>query len=110
LVKTKNQDYIDTLYKRGRKIGASCIYISQSFFDTPLFLRKQLHYLILLKISGDRELKTILSNYQLGVSQDKLLQIYKNATSTPLSFLKIDLKTSDQDKKFSKNFTEFYDV
>jgi hypothetical protein len=110
LVKTKNQDYIDTLYKRGRKIGCSCIYISQSFFDTPLFLRKQLHYLILLKISGDRELKTILSNYQLGVSQDKLLQIYKNATSTPLSFLKIDLKTSDQDKKFSKNFTEFYDV
>jgi hypothetical protein len=46
----------------------------------------------------------------LGVSQDKLLEIYKNATSTPLSFLKIDLKTSDQDKKFSKNFTEFYDL
>jgi threonine dehydratase len=27
LVKTKNQDYIETLYKRGRKCGCSCIYI-----------------------------------------------------------------------------------
>jgi hypothetical protein len=110
MVKVKDQTYIDTLFLRGRKMSCNCIYISQSFFDTPLFLRKQLHYLILLKISGDRDLKLILSNYQLGVTQDKLLELYKNATSTPMSFLKIDIRTGDENKKFSKNFTEFYDL
>jgi len=110
LVKTKNQDYIDTLYKRGRKIGCSCIYISQSFYDTPIFLRKQLHLLILLKISGDRDLKLILSNYALGITQEKLLEIYKEATKEQLNFLKIDLRTGDENKKFSKNFTDFFTI
>ena len=110
LVKVKDQTYIDTLYLRGRKLGCSCIYITQSYFDTPLFLRKQLHYLFVLKISGIKELRLILSNYRLGVDIDKLEQIYKNAVSKPMNFLKIDVRTSDANKKFSNNFNDLINI
>jgi hypothetical protein len=63
-----------------------------------------------LKISGDRDLKLILSNYALGITQEKLLEIYKEATKEQLNFLKIDMRTGDENKKFSKNFTDFFTI
>ena len=110
LVKTKDQSYIETLYKRGRKCGCSCIYITQSFFDTPIFLRKQLHYLLLLSISGKKDLQMILKNYTLGIDDEQLLEIFRDATQQRMNFLKIDVRNPYINKKFSKNFTEFYEI
>jgi hypothetical protein len=110
LVKVKDQSYIDTLYLRGRKIGCSCIYITQSYFDTPGFLRKQLHYLFLLKVGGIKDLRLIMSNYRLGVTLDELEKIFKDAVNEPMNFLKIDVRTSENNKKFSKNFLGFYKI
>lgn len=110
LVKTKNQGYVEQLYLRGRKLSCSCIYISQSFFDIDPFLRKQLHYLFILKLGGDKDARTILRNYALGVDKEQLLSIYKDATRQHLDVLKIDLRTADDNKKFSRNFTDFYQI
>ena len=97
---------------RGRKVGAgvSTIYLSQSYFKVPKFCRLQATHLILFKLSSSRDMQMVMKESSLGVDKQELETIYKDATKQKFSFLKIDLQTPDENKKFSKNFTQFYQI
>ncbi len=109
VVADKKQEVLENYFIRGRKIGLgiTCVYLSQSYYDIPKLIRKNMTYLIILKLSGERELSTILRNYSLGIEPKQLLAIYKDATNRKFGFLKVDIAGTDN-KKFSKNWTEFY--
>lgn len=85
-------------YIRCRKLGVSIVFLSQSFFATPKMIRSNCNYVVLLKLSGDREVKMILSEYGLGVSKDELLEIYNTATEEKFSPLVIDIDASPENK------------
>ena len=108
----REQGIIKEYYIRGRKIGKgiSMCYLSQSFFRIPKIIRLQCNYLILLKLGSKRDLNLILSDYGLGVDKDDLMAIYKNATQIPFDFLKISTDERDDSKRFSHNWTGFYDI
>ena len=108
----KEQGIIKEYYIRGRKWGKgiSMCYLSQSFFRIPKIIRLQCNYLILLKLGSKRDLNLILSDYGLGVDKDELMSIYKNATQIPFDFLKISTDERDDSKRFSHNWTGFYDI
>ena len=97
---------------RGRKIGkgVSVCYLSQSFFKIPKIVRLQFSHLILLKLSSNRDLNLILSDYSLGVNRQELAMIYKDATKRKFDFLKIAVDEPDDNKKFSHNWTDFYKI
>ena len=97
---------------RGRKVGAgvSTIYLSQSYFKIPKFCRLQATHLILFKLSSTRDMQMIMKESSLGVDKDDLERIYKDATKHKFNFLKVDLQTADENKKFSHNFTDFYRI
>ena len=111
-VTEKNQSKIEEYYIRGRKLygGITSIYLSQSFFAIPTIIRRQCNYIIILKLSGKRDLNLILSNYSLGVEMDQITKMYKDATKEKFNFLKIDVENRDDNKKFSHNFTGFYKI
>ena len=106
------QGVIKELAVRGRKIGRgiSMCYLSQSFYKIPRLVRLQFNYLILLKLGSKRDLNMILADCSLGIEKDELVTLYKDAVKQPFHFLKIDLETGDENKKFSKNFTDFYHI
>ena len=110
MVKTKNQDYIESQYKRARKCGCSVIYISQTYFDIPIFIRKNLHFLFLLSIAGKKDLNLILRTYAIGIEPEELLAIYKDAVSEPMNCFKIDVACQNPNKRFAKNFTQYYHI
>ena len=106
----KLQQIIKEFYIRGRKVGQglSLCYLSQSFFKIPKIVRQQFGYLILLKLSSIRDLNLILSDFSLGVDRKQLAAVYRDATSEQFQFLKVDIDNPDNNKKFSRNFTDFY--
>jgi hypothetical protein len=65
IVVDKKQEVLENYFIRGRKIGLgiTIAYLSQSYYDIPKIIRKNLNYLIILKLSGERELTMILRNY-----------------------------------------------
>ena len=73
-------------------------------------MRLQFSHLILLKLSSNRDLNLILSDYSLGVNREELADIYKDATRDKFHFLKISIDEPDNNKKFSHNWTDFYSV
>ena len=102
------ENYIMNMYKYGRKTNTSAIYLSQSFYSSPTFIRKNLMYLFLLKINGMNDLRLILKCYSMGIDFDKMIECYKDSIKQPFDVFKIDLFTRDDNKKLCKNFTGFY--
>jgi len=109
LVLSKDLSMVEQYYIRGRKLGVSVIFISQSFFKIPKMIRNNCSYMVLLKLSGNREVNLIMSEFGLGVTKDELLKIYDYATKEKFSPLIIDME-ADKEHRFRKDFLEIIDV
>ena len=105
IVLQKDQSIIENYYIRARKLNCSVIYLSQSFFRIPKIIRNNCSYMVILKLSGNREVNMILSEFGLGVSKEELLEIYDYATNEKFSPLVIDMEESP-DKRFRKGLLE----
>lgn len=96
---------------RCRKCNITFIFIAQSYFKIPKPIRSQMTYLILLKVSSGKDLRLIMGDFALGLELDELQDIYKDATKIKMKdFMKIDVNSGEANKKFSKNWKDFYEV
>jgi len=109
LVLSKDLSMVENYYIRARKLNCSVIFLSQSYFRIPKIIRNNCSYMILLKLSGNREMNIIMSEFGLGVSKEQLLKIYEYATAEKFSPLVIDME-SDKDNRFRKGLTEIIDI
>jgi len=104
-VKVKN------FFTYGRKKGITLAYLTQSFFSSDGFIRKQMSYLLLLSIKGRTDLNNILREYgSLQCEPKELYRIFKTATEKhgdELPFLKIDCNHVSNDVKFSRDWLGF---
>lgn len=108
LVLAKDQSAIENYYIRARKLNCSVIYLSQSYFRIPKIIRNNCSYMVILKLSGNREVNLILSEFGLGVSREQLLGMYEFATREKFSPLLIDLE-EEPARRFRKGFDEILD-
>tara|TARA_R110002167_G_scaffold356291_2_gene571000 strand:+ start:1597 stop:2328 length:732 start_codon:yes stop_codon:yes gene_type:complete len=109
LVLAKDLSMVENYYIRARKMNCSVIFISQSFFKIPKIIRNNCSYMVLLKLSGNREVNMILSEFGLGITKDELLALYKYATAEKFSPLVIDME-EDASKRFRKGLLEILDI
>jgi hypothetical protein len=111
-VAIKDQSKIEEYFLRGRKVGGgiTMCYLSQNFFGIPTLIRRQFNYVIILKLSGAKDMKAIIQNYSLGLDADDIVKLYKDATHEKFNFLKISVDERDDNKMYSHNFTNFYTV
>jgi hypothetical protein len=65
--------------------------------------------MVLLKLSGEREVNMILKEFGLGVKKEELIEVYEFATKEKFSPLLIDMEESP-DKRFRKGFLDILDV
>ena len=109
LVLSKDLSMVENYYIRARKFNVSCIFISQSYFKIPKIIRNNCSYMVLLKLSGQREVNVILSEFGLGVSKEQLVEIYKYATNEKFSPLLIDME-ADSGERFRRGLLEVIDT
>jgi MinD superfamily P-loop ATPase len=104
----RGQQVIEEYFIRGRKVGegVSCIYLTQSYYQTPKIIRLQCGYFCLKKLNSERDLNMILSECSLGVDKKELLRLYREATREQRDFLMIDM-AAPADKRFRHNFLRF---
>ncbi len=91
------------------------MFLSQSFFDTSTFIRKQVSYVVLCGIRGTRDLGLICKDYStIGIEKDDLIRLYEDAmkktNDDDLPFFKICTITCDINEKFSRGFKEYYKI
>jgi len=108
LVLSKDLSPVENYYIRARKLSVSVIFISQSYFAIPKIIRNNCSYLILLKLSGDREVNMILKESGLGLDKEQLLKMYMEATKNKFSPLIID-KEEEPHSRFRRSFLDILD-
>jgi hypothetical protein len=72
-------------------------------------IRKNSNYAVFLKLGGQREIKTILSDYSLQVSKDQLFKMFDFATKEKFQTFIIDADSADMKKKFRRGLLEYLD-
>ena len=76
----ENQKEIKNYYIYGRKSFYTMCYISQSYFATPVDIRKNCQYILLSKGLLDRDLNLILSEFTFDYNKDYVISQYKQLT------------------------------
>lgn len=104
----KDHKQIMEMFNRGRKManGISMLYLTQSYFAVPKLIRLNTTNVILKKLSSMRDLNLILSDFRLDITKEQLQKMYKACTEKFDCFFQIDVATTDDSKRYRKNFIE----
>ena len=95
---------VTELFVRGRKIGISIVFITQSYFKVSKDVRLSSTHFFIMKILNKRELQQIALNHSSDIDFKDFMQIYKKYTAEPYSFLVNDTTLpSDNPLRFRKN-------
>jgi|688.fasta_scaffold88282_4 hypothetical protein len=83
----RHQEKIEQMFIRGRKLaekkGVSNIYLTQSYYGTPINIRKQANFLILKKINGKNDLTNIIADCSgIDVDRETLRRMYNWCVSS----------------------------
>ena len=96
---------ISDLCIRYRKYEVSCLFLTQSYTDTPMLIRKNAEYILIKKCPLKTDLVNILRNYNLDYSKEQLMAFYKSCECNSIqNFFLIDLKTHEPKYRLRKNF------
>ena len=91
------------MFIRGRKLNVSLVFITQSYFNFPKDARLNATHFFIAKIWNKRELQQIAINHLSDISTKDFINIYKECTAKPYSFLVIDTTlASDDPLRFRK--------
>ena len=103
----KDQSRICEYYIRCRKKSVSIAYLAQNYYSIPKVIRANCNYMVLLKMSGQRDLGMILKDTGLGLEKDQLLRMYEYSTDTKFVPLIIDVESTTKDQKYRKGFQQY---
>jgi len=111
LVLSKNLNSVEEYYMRARKKNCCVIFLSQSYYDIPKFIRKNSNYLVLLDLGGSkREQTAILNEWSSDLDKDQLKAVYNDAVSVALRPLIITGGKVARNKKYRKGFLDYYNL
>ena len=100
---SKNDNEIRNYFTNSRNKNCSCIYLSQSYYNTDKTIRLNSSHYCLFDFPSNNERSLICR--ELGINKND----YIKATSEPYSFLYIDKPRKKNGKKFQrKNITYIY--
>lgn len=100
-VTEKYQKLIEDLFFRGRKKNASIIYLSQSYYSTPINIRRNCNYFIFFNLQL-REIQQIIREIDGSLSKEEFTKLYKICVQKRFDFFMLDLLNSN--KRYRKNF------
>ena len=86
----KFQAIIKELFIRFRKLNISLVFTTQSYFSVPKDVRLNSKHYLIMKINNKRELQNIAINHSADIDYIDFVEIYRECTKEPYSFLTID--------------------
>ena len=103
------QAIVKELFIRCRKLNISLAFITQSYFLVPKDVRLNSTHFLIMKITNKRELQNIATNRSADIDYNDFVNIYRECTRKPYSFLTIDTTLpASNSLRFRKNLLPSY--
>ena len=104
MINKKLNSIVTELFIRDRKLNISLVFMTQSYFEVPKDVRLNSTHFFIMKIPNKRELQQIAINHSSDISTEDFINIYRECTAEPYSFLVNDATlASDNPLRFRKN-------
>ena len=109
ILNKKLNSILSELFLRGRKLNISLVFITQSNFRVPKYVRVNTTHFFISKIQNKRELQDIAINHSSDISTKDFDNIYRECTAKRYSFLVNDTPlASNNPLWFRKNLFNIY--
>ena len=105
----KKHPIISEWFIRGRKRGASIMFLSQSYYGTPKIIRQNVNYVVILKLGGTRDINSLLREVSIGLTKEQLLEMYNVSTKNKFDVLIINLEKSGNER-YRMNFLNYFEI
>ena len=109
MIHNKKLDSIVTeLFITERKLNISLVFITQSYFKVPKYVRLNTTHFFIANVGNRSELQEIATNHSSDISTKDFANIYRKCSVQPYSFLVNDtVLGSDNPLRFRKLFLEY---
>ena len=105
MINNKKLNSITTeLFTRERKLNISHVFIMQSYFKIPKYVRRNSTHFFMMKISNKKKLEQIALNHSSDIISKDFIKIYKKFTAEPYSFLVNDATFASDNPLRFRNF------
>ena len=99
----KLNSIVTDLFIRGKKLNISLVFITQSYFKIPKYVRLNSTHVFIMEIPNKRELQQIALNHSSDINITDFANIYRKYTGEPYSFLVIDTMLSSNNPLMFRN-------
>jgi len=103
----KKHPIISEIFIRGRKKGISTMFLSQSYYSSPIIIRQNVSYCVILELGGSRDVNALFTEVSIGLTKEQLMYMYNDATRNKFNCLIVDLEKSGNER-YRKNFLDYY--
>ena len=102
------QDMFVELFSRGRQKGASCIYLTQRYYQVPKVIRSNLSHAIFFKGLGNAELLAIGRDLCPELDRKELRSMYNQAVKEKYHFFFIDKSETHPALAYRRNLNDLW--
>lgn len=108
----KNARKVRDYFTMMRKYHMDGMFLTQSMHDTDSIIRKNVEYACVFALNGKRDTNIVLSDFNTAGenSNNMVRQMYSISTEERGNFLKVDRRERSLVKKYSRNFTDYFNV
>ena len=89
-IKLDNMKKLMEYFSLSRNKNCYCIYLTQSYFNTPKYIRRNTNCLVSFGNLDNKDIRHICDDHSKGISKEEIQRIYSEATSEPYSFVVLD--------------------
>ena len=69
----KKHPIISEIFIRGRKKGISTMFLSQSYYSSPIIIRQNVSYCVILELGGSRDVNALFTEVSIGLTKEQLM-------------------------------------
>lgn len=109
LLTVKHQELIEDYFVRGRHKRADVFYLTQSYHQTPIIIRKNCDYFAVFKPSSNREFNILKADFDMTDNKEEFKKMFTQATTGSNSFLFVDRRTELEILQYRKGFDQYWD-
>lgn len=104
----KNMTKIKEYFSLSRNRNCNCIYLCQSYYDVPKYIRRNTKCFLLFKGLDNRDIQCIAHDHASGgLTKPEFVKTYQTATEEPYSFFTFDKTAKHLPEMYRRGFNSF---
>ena len=103
----KNMNNIKEYFSLSRNKNCNCIYLTQSYYDVPKYIRRNTKCFILFGGLDNKDIRHISDDLSKNIGRQEFGRIYREAISEPYSFMTVDKTSKYIPEMYRKRFDGF---